>query len=182
MLRRILRPARRNEGYVLVWVIFCFLLFYLIAISFVDSSSLVELISSNYYRAAQAFEMADGGILAGLEQVYSILEKDYSYSPDIPAKLILPKQEWILHESGKELRVNLSNPKCIYIGDNEWRFEFTSRGVSFPAQRVLAAEIQVEFTVVYKIENDANGGAVAVFDHREFIYPAKVVLLQYKND
>jgi hypothetical protein len=182
MLKRLLHPTRHNEGYVLVWVIFCFLLFYLIAMSFADSSFLEGLISINHRQAAQAFEMADGGVLVGIEEIHTILEKDYSYSQNIPAELILSKQEWILNESGEELGFYLENPKCIYTGDKECRFQFTSRGVSPRAQRSLVAEVQVEFTVVYKLESNGDEEAVAVFDHREFIYPAKVVSLKYKDD
>jgi hypothetical protein len=177
MFTRILRPTTRNEGYVLVWVIFCFLLFYLIAMSFADSSFLEGLISINHRQAAQAFEMADGGVLVGVEEIHTILEKDYSYSQDIPAELILSKQEWILNESGEELGFYLENPKCIYTGDKEFRFQFTSRGVSPRAQRSLVAKVQVEFADVYKVTADG-----LVFDHREFIYPAKVVSLNYKDD
>lgn len=180
MLIRLLRPTRHDKGYVLVWVIFSFLLFYIIAVAFADSSFLEGLISINHRQAVQAFEMADGGVLVGVEEVYDILNRDYSYSQDIPAELILSKQEWILTEAGPELGFYLENPKCIYADDKECRFQFTSRGVSSGAQRSLVAEVQVEFTVVYKLESNGDEEAVAVFDHREFIYPAKVVLLNYK--
>lgn len=182
MLTRLLRPTKNEEGYVLVWVIFGSLLLYLIAMSFADSSFLEGLISINHRQAAQAFEMADGGVLVGVEEIYDILNRDHSYSKDIPTELILSKQEWILNDSGQELGFYLENPKCIYTDDKECRFQFTSRGVSPRAQRSLVAEVQVEFTDVYKIESDADGGAVAVFDHREFTNPAKIILLNYKDD
>lgn len=169
-------PARNEEGYLLVWVICYFMLLYLIAMSFVDHSFLEGLTSINYRQAAQAFEMADGGVLVGVEQIHTILERDYSHSKDIPAELILSQQEWILNESGKELGFYLENPRCIYADDKECRFQFTSKGVSHPAQRVLLAQVQVEFLDIYKVTTD--GGLV--FDHREFIPPAKLISLRYK--
>jgi hypothetical protein len=179
VLTRPLRPTIYNEGYVLVWVLFYFLLLYLIAISFANISFLEELISINYRQAAQAFEMADGGVLVGVEQIYIILERDYSHNQDIPTELILSRQEWIFNESGKETRFYLENPKCIYFDGKECRFQFISQGVSLPAQKGLLVVVQVEFLDIYKMEFDTDGGAVAVFDHREFIYPAKIISLQY---
>ncbi|MCK9314447.1 MAG: hypothetical protein M0P20_10405 [Methanocorpusculum sp.] len=176
MVTRPLRPTRHDEGYVLVWVIFYFMLLYLIAMSFANSSFLEELISINHRQDAQAFEMAEGGVLAGVEGIYTIMESDYSHSQDIPTELILSKKEWILHESGKEMGFYLDNPKCVYVDEDECHFKFTSKGVSLPAQKSLVAKVQVEFLDVYAIE--ADGGLV--FDHREFIPPAKIISLQYK--
>ncbi len=175
LTRRPLRPTRHDEGNVLVWVLFYFLLLYFIALSFTDSSFLEGLISINHRQAAQAFEMADGGVLVGVEEIYAILKSDYSQSQDIPAELILSKQEWILNESGKEMGFYLENPKCIYVDDDECRFQFVSRGFSSPAQRDLLAEVQVEFLDIYIIA--ADGGLV--FDRREFIPPAKLISLEY---
>ncbi len=176
MVTRPLRPTRHDEGYVLVWVIFYFMLLYLIAMSFANSSFLEELISINHRQAAQAYEMADGGVLVGVEEIYVILKKDYSNSQDIPTELILSKKEWILHESGKEMGFYLDNPKCVYVDEDECHFKFISKGVSPPAQRVLVAKVQVEFLDIYKIA--ADGGLI--FDHREFIPPAKIISLHYK--
>lgn len=173
------RSDKHDEGYVLLWVIYSFLLFYIIAISFSESSFLEELISINYRQAAQAFEMADGGILVGVEEIYSILERDCSHSQDIPEELTLSKQRWAFNEYGKEIEFYLENPKCIYLDDNECRFQLSSRGVSLPAQRNLQAEVQVEFLDIYKIEYDAGGEAFTVFERREFLYPAKIISLQY---
>lgn len=177
-----LSPVRHNEGYVLVGVLFYFLLLYIIAVAFVDSSFLEGLISINHHKNAQAFEMADGGVLVGVEQIYAILESDYSHSQDIPTELILSKKEWILQESGREMGFSLENPKCTYVDDDECHFKFTSKGVSLKAQRSLVAEVEVEFLDIYKLVSDADGGVVAVFDHREFINPAKVISLHYKHE
>lgn len=182
MVIRPLRPTRHDEGYVLVWVIFYFMLLYLIAMSCVNSSFLEELISINHRQAAQVYEMADGGVLVGVEEIYDILNRDYSNSQDIPAELVLSKQEWILNETGKGMGFYLENPKCSSVDGGKCRFRFTSKGVCPPAQRVLAVEVEVEFLDVYKIESHGDEEAVAVFDHREFVYPAKVVLLEYKGD
>jgi hypothetical protein len=177
MVTRSLRPASYDKGYVLVWVIFYFMLLYLIVISFTNSSFLEELISINHRQAAQAYEMADGGVLVGVEEVYDILQRDYSNSQDIPTELVLSKQEWILDESGKEMGFYLENPKCSGVDGGKCRFRFTSKGVCPPAQRILLVEVEVEFLDVY-----TPGADGLVFHHREFIYPAKVVLVQYKND
>jgi hypothetical protein len=171
-----LDPIKHDEGYVMVGVLFYFLLLYIIAVAFMDSSSLEGLISINHRQDAQAFEMAEGGILVGVEEIYSILKSDYSHSQDIPAELSLSQKEWILHESGKEIRFYLDNPKCVYVDEDECHFKFTSKGVSLPAQKSLVAEVQVEFLDIYKIA--ADGGLV--FDHREFIPPAKIISFQYK--
>ncbi len=175
-LTQLLNPAR-HEGYVLVGVLFYFLLLYIIAVAFVDSSFLEGLISINHRQNAQAFEMAEGGVLVGVEQIYAILESDYSHSQDIPTELILSKKEWILHESGKEMGFSLENPKCTYVNGGKCHFKFTSKGVSLPAQKSLVAEVQVQFLDIYKIA--ADGGLV--FDRREFIPPAKIISLQYKR-
>jgi hypothetical protein len=178
MLTRLLRPTRHEQGYVLVWVLFYFLLLYLIAISLADISLLEGLISVNYRQAAQAYEMAEGGVLVGVKEVYDILHNDYSNSPDIPTELTLPKQEWVLNEAGREMRFYLENPKRVYVGASKCRFKFSSKGVCSPAQRVLVAEVEVEFLDVYKVAVDGT----LVFDRREFISPGKVVLFQYKGD
>lgn len=170
-------PMKHDEGYVMAGVLFYFLLLYIIAAAFVNSSFLEGLISVNYRQNAQAFEMADGGVLVGVEQIYAILESDYSYRQDIPTELILSKKEWVLHGLGAEMGFSLENPKCIYVDDDECHFKFTSKGVSLKAQRSLVAQVQVEFLDIYKIE--ADGGLV--FDHREFIPPAKIISLQYKQ-
>lgn len=180
MVIRPLRPTRHDKGYVLVWVIFCFMLLYLIAMSLANSSLLEESISFNYRQAAQAYEMADGGVLVGVEEVYDILKRDHGNSQDIPNELILSKQEWILNESGREMGFYLENPKCSGVESGKCRFQFISKGVSPPAQRILAAEVEVEFLDIYKIEFDIDGGAVTVFDHREYIYPAKIISIEYK--
>ena len=178
MPTRPLRPTRHEQGYVLVWVLFYFLLLYLIAISLADISLLEGLISINYRQAAQAYEMAEGGVLVGVEQIQDILESDYSYSQDIPTELILPKQEWILNEAGREMRFYLENPKRVYVDGSKCRFRFTSKGVCPPAQRILVAEVEVEFLEIYKVEVDGT----MVFDRREFISPGRVVLFKYKDD
>ena len=178
MFTRLLHPTRHEQGYVLVWVLFYFLLLYLIAISLADISLLEGLISINYRQAAQAYEMAEGGVLVGVEQIQDILESDYSYSQDIPTELILPKQEWILNEAGREMRFYLENPKCVYVDGGKCRFKFTSKGFSPPAQRILLAEVEVEFLDIYKVEVDGT----MVFDRREFISPGRVVLFKYKDD
>ena len=172
-----LSPIRQDEGYVLVGVLFYFLLLYIIAVAFVDSSFMEALISINHRQDAQAFEMAEGGVLAGVEGINTIMESDYSHSQDIPTELILSKKEWILHESGKEMGFYLDNPKCVYVDEDECHFKFTSKGVSLPAQKNLVAEVQVQFLDIYKIA--ADGGLV--FDRREFIPPAKIISLQYKR-
>ena len=177
---RLAKPVsltRHDEGYVLVGVLFYFLLLYIIAVAFMDSSFLEGLISINHCQDAQAFERAEGGVLAGVEEIYSILKSDYSHSQDIPTELILSHKEWILHESGKEIRFYLDNPKCVYVDEDECHFKFTSKGVSLPAQKSLVAEVQVEFLDIYKIA--ADGGLV--FDRREFIPPAKIISFQYKH-
>lgn len=180
-LTQLLSPTRPDEGYVMVAVLFYFLLFYIIAVAFMDASFLEGLISINHRQNAQAFEMADGGVLAGAEQIYAILESDYRYSQDIPTELILSKKEWILHESGRELAFSLENPKCTYVDGGECHFKFISKGVCLKAQRSLEAEVQVEFLDIYKLVSDAEGGVSAVFDHREFISPAKIISFQYKH-
>lgn len=165
-----------DRGYVLVWVIFYLLLFFIIAASFADSSFLEGLISINYHHSAQAFEMAEGGVLVGAEEIHTILDRDYSYTQEIPAEIILSKQEWILNESGKELSFLLENPKCVYADDKECHFQFASQGICPPAQKTLVAEVQVEFLDVYKIEADGT----MIFDHRQFFKPARIVSLRYK--
>ncbi|MGI5879219.1 MAG: pilus assembly PilX N-terminal domain-containing protein [Syntrophomonadaceae bacterium] len=165
-----------DKGYVLVWVIFYLLLFFLIAASFADSSFLEGLISINHHHSAQAFEMAEAGVLVGVEEIYTVLDQDYSHSQDIPAEIILSKQEWILNESGKELSFYLENPKCVFADDEECRFQFASQGICPPAQRTLLAEVQVEFLDIYKIEADGT----MVFDHRDYFEPARIVSLRYK--
>lgn len=181
MVIRSLRPIRHDEGYVLVWVIFYLMLLYLIVVSFANSSFLEGLMSVNHRQAAQAYEMADGGVLVGVKEIYDILKRDYSNSQDIPAELVLSKQEWILHESGREMGFYLENPKCSGVDGDKCRFQLVSKGVSPPAQRTLAAEVQVEFLDIYKIEFDVGGGVVSVFDHREFIYPAEIISIRYKD-
>lgn len=178
MLTRPLRPTRHEQGYVLVWVLFYFLLLYLIAVSLADISFLEGLISINFRQAAQAYEMAEGGVLVGVEQVYDILDSNHSNSPDIPTELMLSKQEWVLNEAGREMRFHLENPKRVYVDGSKCRFRFTSKGVCPPAQRILVAEVEVEFLDVYKVAVDGT----MVFDRREFISPGRVVLFRYKGD
>ena len=102
-----------DRGYVLVWVIFYLLLFFIIAASFADASFLEGLISINYHHSAQAFEMAEGVVLVGEEEIHTILDQDYSHTQEIPAEIILSKQEWILNESGKELTFTGKPQVCL---------------------------------------------------------------------
>jgi hypothetical protein len=168
---------RHDEGYVLVGVLFCFMLMYIIAAAFINSSFLEGLISVNYRQNAQAFEMADAGVLAGTEQIYAVLASDYSCSLSIPSELTLPQKEWILDENGKEMSFSLENPKCNSVDGGKCRFQFTSKGVSSPAQRILQAVVEVEFLDIYRVATD---GAL-VFERREFIPPAQIISFQYKH-
>lgn len=176
MLGEKLFPGRGDKGYVLLWVLFYCLLFFSIVITFTDSTFLEGLISINHHKSAQAFEMADGGVLVAVQEIHAILERDHSLSQDIPAELILSKQEWLLNESEQEIGFYLENPKCSNVSGNECRFQFSSRGFCPPAQRVLLVEAAVEFLDIYKIEADGS----MVFDHREYFKPARIVSVRYK--
>lgn len=177
MATRFLRPARHDKGYVLVWVIFYLMLLSLIVVPFANTSFLEGLMSVNHRQAAQAYEMADGGVLAGTKEIYDILNSDYSNSQDIPAELVLSQREWILNESGREMGFYLENPKRSGVDGDKCRFQLVSKGVSPPAQRTLTVEVQVEFRDIYV---DIGGETDPIFHHREFIYPAKVISMQYK--
>lgn len=174
MLTRKRYPTRHNKGNVLVWVLFYFMLLYLVAFSYTNSFFLEELMSINYLQTAQAFEMADGGVLVGMEEIYEILKNEYSYSQDIPMNLILSKNEWILNETAKEMGFYLENPKCIYIDNEGCCFQFISKGFTLKAQKELLAKVQVDFLDIYIINED--GGLI--FDRREFIPPPKLISLE----
>ncbi len=162
----------------MIWVIFYFALFYLLALSFVEVSMLEDLISINHHRDAQAFAMADGGALMGAEQIYIMLARDYHASQEIPEQLTLDQQEWTFNEAGRELRFSLENPRRISQAVGVCCFQFMSKGDCAPAQKKMLVEVRVKFTDCYLIHYEADGTAVLVFDHRDFIYPAQITSLE----
>ncbi len=166
-----------KQGYILIWVLFYFVIIDILVLSLMNNSILEALISINHRHAIQAFAMADGGALVGVEQVYTILARDYSNSQDIPEQLELEQQEWQFNESGRSLRFVLENPRCTYQGDGECRFQFNSQGFCPPAHKTVLMEVGVKYTDYYTIPY-GGGEAVLVFDHREFIYPARITSLK----
>lgn len=169
---------RREQGYILIWVLFFFGLFYLLALSFINESSLEALISLNHHRDVQAFAMADGGALLGAEQIYKILARDYKHEQELPEQLVLDQQEWAFHEGGKEIRFTLENPRRISQADGEGCFQFISRGECASAQKKILVDVKVKYVDYFIFQYAADGTTVLLFDYRDFIYPAEVAAIK----
>lgn len=162
----------------MIWVLFYFAIINLLTLSLVDNSILEALISINHRHAVQAFAMADGGAMVGAEQIYTVLARDYCNSQDIPEQLNLDQQDWQFNEPERNLRFVLENPRCIYRGEGEYGFEFNSQGFCPPAQKTVLVKVSVKYTDYYSVQVGEDGEAVLVFDHREFIYPARITSLK----
>lgn len=162
----------------MIWVLFYFALINLLALSLVDISIWESLISINHRHAVQAFAMADGGAMAGTEQIYTILARDYSESQDIPEQLNLDQNDWQFGETGRTVSFGLENPHCIYRREGECGFRFSSQGFCSPAHITVLVDVGVEYNDYYVTQHGVGGEAVLVFDHREFIYPAQITSLK----
>lgn len=175
-------PKRLEQGYILLWILFYFTLFFLIAISFLDTSTLESLISINHQRDTQAFAMADGGTLMGAELIYSMLNSEYSASQVIPAQLMLDQHEWTFNTSGRMISFYLDNPTLIAQGDGECCFQFISQGNCAPAQKKLIVVVRVKFTDYYQIQYGTDANAQLIFNHRQFNYPAQITSMKIIDD
>lgn len=173
------KPNGGEQGYILIWVMFYFALFYLLAVSFMDASIMENLISINHSRDIQAFAMADGGALMGAEQIYSILNRDYRASREIPEQLTLAQKKWIFSEQGRNMSFELGNPRCISQGDGECSFQFYCQGDYAPAQKLILVEVRVRFIDYYGIQIQ-DGSVQMVFDRR-FIYPAQITSMDMQR-
>lgn len=174
-----IKVNRGEQGFVLIWVLFYFVLFEILALSFMNDSILEVLISINHRWEVQAFAMADGGAIAGAEQIYMILSRDYSHSQEIPAQLTLDQQQWQFDGQGKNLSFKMENPRRVFQADGECGFQFRSQGDCAPAQKKLLVEVRIKFTDYYRIHYGTDGIALLIFDHRDFIYPAQITSLQF---
>lgn len=172
------RGKRGEQAYILIWVLFYFVLFALLALAFMDDSMLEGMISINHYRDVQAFAMADGGASMGAEQIYAILNRDYRNSQEIPEEIILDQQEWAFNAEGSDVGFLLENPRRISEDDGACCFQFTSQGDCDAAQKKIQVEVRVKYTDCYLIQYAADGTAIITFDHRDFTYPAQITSLK----
>lgn len=177
-MTRSINMKQGEQAYILIWVLFFFALFSLLALYFMDASTMEALISSNHRHDVQAFALADGGALLGAEQIYTILVRDYSTRQEIPQQISLNQQEWRSPEAGSVLSFYLDSPRLVSQTDGECNYQFFSQGNCAPAQKKVQVEVCVKYIDYYQVQYAEDGTAILIFDHREFIYPVKISALK----
>ena len=163
----------------LVVVMILLSLFTIIIFSMLDTSVMERLISRNSRDAEQAFQLAEGAVYLGAEQIYQVLLRDYRTVENLPATIQLEQSSFHDSVKGQSLQMDITNPRLIEQCSDYCLYEFTGQGRCPPAESRLKVQVQFDYLQYYFIQYGEDGSVTGMtFTHRDFMDRGKIVRME----
>lgn len=168
-----------QKGYTLILVMVCLSLFTITIIYMLETSLMERLISRNSRDAEQAFQLAEGAVYMGAEQVYQVISRDYRTVEKLPATIQLQESDFYDSVEGRTLKMRITNPRLIEQHNDYCLYVFTGEGQCSPAESRLKAQVRFDYVQYYAIEYGEDGSEIdRVFTHREFMHRGNIIRME----
>lgn len=163
----------------LVVVMILLSLFTIIIFSMLDTSVMERLISRNSRDAEQAFQMAEGAVYLGAEQIYQVLLRDYRTVENLPVAIQLEQSSFHDSVKGQSLQMDITAPRLIEQCSDYCLYEFTGQGRCPPAESRLKVQVQFDYLQYYVMQYGEDGSVTGMtFTHRDFTDRGKIVRME----
>ena len=163
----------------LVVVMILLSLFTIIIFSMLDTSVMERLISRNSRDAEQAFQMAEGAVYLGAEQIYQVLLRDYRTVENLPVAIQLEQSSFHDSVKGQPVQMLVNHPTLIEQGSDYCIYEIRGRGICPPAEYRLKTQVRFEYLEYHHLQYGEDGSVIDMtFSHRDFLDRGKVVKME----
>lgn len=168
--------VNRQSGYTLILVMVFLLLVTVIVVSMLDTSVIEALISRNSWDGEQAFQLAEGAVLLGIEQTYQVLSHHYRTVETLPAWIELAETSFTDSINGQTVQMQINRPTLMEQHHNYCVYEIRGQGSCPPAQYRLKVQVRFDFLEYFSPQYGEDGSVVGLeFSHRDYLHRGKVI-------